>query len=428
LQPYNTRFYFALPRKGWDDPHNKMLRVVTFAALCAFSVACTTNEDCSLLGKCSGGSCTCFPGWTGVACSRADLAPLDPTLGYHNSSASSWGGRAILDPKSGRWQLLATEIARQCPLIMFEYNSQVIRAVSDGGPGGPYRHAEVILPPFHHNPTIAGPTPDGMYLLFYIGADNVTNEQDCSGASLPFVPLPCSPRCTNGSFARQNQDSNQYITMAWTADLVAGPWKQRVVLRDNHGNPNSWHCSENNPAAHILPNGTVVLVYRANACNASAPTHGEHLGVAVADHWSAEFVRDDGFIMAPEDPAVSHGTNNEDPFLFALPDGSWHIVSHQQSAGNLCGTKDAGSSCGAHFWARNPHGPWTMSPEAVYDENVTLVNGSAARFQTRQRPQLVFAADGSYRPLFLFTSGSFDGSNDNLAITTHTYAHAFKSD
>ena len=69
-----------------------------------------------------------------------------------------------------------------------------------------------------------------------------------------------------------------------------------------------------------------------------------------------------------------------------------------------------------------------MSPEAVYDENVTLVNGSAARFQTRQRPQLVFAADGSYRPLFLFTSGSFDGSNDNLAITTHTYAHAFKSD
>lgn len=34
---------------------------------------------------------------------------------------------------------MATEIKNQCPLILFEYNSQVIRAVSQGADaGGPY--------------------------------------------------------------------------------------------------------------------------------------------------------------------------------------------------------------------------------------------------------------------------------------------------
>ena len=52
---------------------------------------------------------------------------------------------------------MATEITNHCPLILFEYNSQVVRASSDSGPGGPYYHAEVVLPPFHHNPTFIGP-------------------------------------------------------------------------------------------------------------------------------------------------------------------------------------------------------------------------------------------------------------------------------
>jgi len=38
----------------------------------------------------------------------------------------------------------------------------VVRAVSAGtDAGGPYTHAETVLPPFHHNPTFVGPTPDG---------------------------------------------------------------------------------------------------------------------------------------------------------------------------------------------------------------------------------------------------------------------------
>ena len=48
-------------------------------------------------------------------------------------------------------------------------------------------------------------------------------------------------------------------------------WTQKTVLRDNNVSGNSslqsWHCSQNNPSAQILPNGTVVLVFRANKCS-----------------------------------------------------------------------------------------------------------------------------------------------------------------
>ena len=66
-----------------------------------------------------------------------------------------------------------------------------------------------MLPPFHHNPTFVGPTPDGTFLLFFIGADNATDVLDCTGgvpAHTPPIQVP----------------SNHYITMAWTTDPVNG--------------------------------------------------------------------------------------------------------------------------------------------------------------------------------------------------------------
>jgi len=154
----------------------------------------------------------------------------------------------------------------------------------------------------------------------------------------------------------------------------------------------------------------------------TASCAGEKLGVAIADHFLSEFVQHPDPIVAPYTQNIT--SNNEDPFLWVDKNGGWHIINHQQSQGNLCGSAEAGHSCGAHFYARDPRGPWRMSSEAVYGPNVTLTNGSAASFQTRQRPQLVFNNDGS--PSYLFTSGSFEGNNPDLNMTTHTFAHAFK--
>ena len=73
--------------------------------------------------------------------------------------------------------------------------SSRLRAESDA-PQGPYIHKQTILPPFHHNPQVFGPTPDGYYLIFSIGNDKEQWEIGCEEA----VP----PRCTlrNNSFCR----------------------------------------------------------------------------------------------------------------------------------------------------------------------------------------------------------------------------------
>jgi hypothetical protein len=149
--------------------------------------------------------------------------------------------------------------------------------------------------------------------------------------------------------------------MASTKDVVRGPWVERVILRDNNGSSASgWHCVENNPTAHVnATTGEVVVVFRANYCTSQGGKQqgGEQLGVAIAPHWSAEFVRS----LTPIVPYKGRGTpDNEDPFVWA-DDSGWHIINHQQSTGNVCGGPDAGHSCGVHWCARQPTGPWRQS-------------------------------------------------------------------
>ena len=137
--------------------------------------------------------------------------------------------------------------------------------------------------------------------------------------------------------------------------------------------------------AVILPNGTIVMVYRADSCGGSNggealgtwpcaefvhvfvllrlaravglcyrvglalcmrspnPNLVLHAGIAVADHWSSNFTRDPEPIVAPSMP-MTHGSDNEDPFMWTESDGSWHIVNHQQGAKNVCGGDGAGAS------------------------------------------------------------------------------------
>ena len=75
------------------------------------------------------------------------------------------------------------------------------------------------------------------------------------------------------------------------------------------------HCDENNPSAVVAPNGTVVLVYRSGHCpNPAKGTGGggQWLGVAVAPHWSGDFVRYENPIIDPDRPALGEKVNNED--------------------------------------------------------------------------------------------------------------------
>jgi hypothetical protein len=380
---------------------------------------CSSDEDCSLLGTCSPQPprrCLCDAGWSGADCARADLLPHRPTDGYINSSAASWGGRPIF--AGGRWHLFATEIARKCPLILFMNNSMVIRATSTEA-AGPYVHQQVVLPTFHHNPTVVGPTPDGYFLIFSIGTDDA-EQIDCEAGIPECATDPERPRCHDGT-----PETNGRISMSYSRSAV-GPWSTKVALPiGGPGVPDSqWNCKHNNPSAVIEPDGRILLMYHGSSClPKSNPnrTKGERLGIAEAPHWNATYTRRPGGpIVAPSNGTGSH----EDPFFFVDRRGHYHAVTHNQAEGNLCGNRTLGSTCGAHLFSRDSYS-WSTSRTPVYTNQVLMEGGQHRTLQTRQRPQIIF--DDRSRPTTLFNGASFIGGNGDLQDLTHTLAFRFRT-
>lgn len=393
---------------------------------------CSTDDDCSLLGVCSrssaraGGKCVCDPGWTGPDCAAAALRPYDDVahLGYVNATRASWGGRPVR--VGGEWHLFATEIAARCPLILFMNNSMVIQAQSTtGSPAGPYKHRSIVRDAFAHNPTAIGPTSDGYYLVYSIGgaaagtaAPNPASWLlDCT-AELP--PCAADDRCrSHGTPA-----SNGQVVLSYSRDPIRGPWTHRVVLpiggsgTTPPNSPSAWNCKHNNPSALLGPNDSVVLMYHGSTCDGSL--RGERLGLADAPHWnSTEYSKRPGPpIVAPSNGTGSH----EDPFLWRDKRGNFHVLTHNQQSGNLCGDS---ASCGAHLFSRDSRA-WSISKHPAYSSAVRLrSNGSLVHTATRQRPQLVFSDDGEMRPVVLTNGASFEGNNGDLHMLTHTLAFEF---
>lgn len=84
------------------------------------SYQCTTDDDCSLNGLCNltTQQCKCDPAWTGPDCGILDRAPATRHSGYNltGNGTSSWGGKPIRDPATGRWLLFAAEFTGGCGL------------------------------------------------------------------------------------------------------------------------------------------------------------------------------------------------------------------------------------------------------------------------------------------------------------------------
>lgn len=375
----------------------------------ALARGCTSDYNCSLLGTCGANNvCECDPGWSGPDCGAAALLPYDPNAatGYVNATAASWGGHPLPDPSvEGRWWLLVSEMARGCPLWLFENNSFIARAVSDAGPGGPYRHVDAARAPFSHSAQAIGPTPDGFYVLFYIGLPDPAAVIDCAAHGVP------------PHYVHPNPPSMNVLSIAWARSL-GGPWESRPLFRPNaSAPPGAWDCAKTNPAPLLLANGTVLLAFRSTAC-AGGGGPGEYLGLARAAHWN------DTYNVAPQ-PAVAPGAgtgSHEDPALFQDARGALHMLSHNQGAGNVCGRPT--QACGAHLFSGDGGSTWAVSATPAYDR-LALANGSSITPATRQRPQLVL--DGATRrPLWLFNGAALQGrGNGDLQVLTHTLAFQF---
>jgi hypothetical protein len=389
---------------------------------------CRDDHGCSLLGICSvaTGACACDPGWTGHDCSQADLKPLDLQLGYDNGTDHSWGGRPLRDPTTGRWSLYVCQFLLGCDVGHWTTNSAVIRAEASSA-AGPYAFAEEVLPTFHTNPTVVGPTVDGFWLMFTVG-------RPAPGIAINCTRNPgAAPTAGAGSAAGR-------ILMSYSRS-AAGPWSvsPRTILTNGvvkpGEQPSDWDCMISNPSAVLLRNGSIVIVFSALPC--TGPNYGKSgtsLGVAYSPHWNGTYEQRKAPIWLKVGPAwpepSARGVGNvEDPFAFHDKRGNFHIVGHSQGLLNICGGSGGeveGNSCGIHFFAESFLGPWHYSLTPVYSRAVNLSTGGSTQLWARQRPQLVFGAtgdNGSSVPRYLFNAGSglhsslIHGSRSTLSTT-----------
>ena len=94
-----------------------LIAVQAAPGLSAPALAPAADPRCGLLGVWTDGRCRCDPGWAGRGCATARIKPLDLTLGYHNTTEASWGGRAVEDPGSGGWSMFVSQFSNRlvCP-------------------------------------------------------------------------------------------------------------------------------------------------------------------------------------------------------------------------------------------------------------------------------------------------------------------------
>ena len=304
-----------------------LLALLIAAATTAVSgSACNSAADCSMLGVCTAGLCVCDAGWGGPACGVLQLLPVRRGTGFNRTAeapqpTSTWGANIFPGAAAGRWDMIAAEFEQHCDISHWSPNSAIVHAVSTAGPEGPYTRQSVAVPPFAHNPKVLR-APDGTWLMYTIGvrvpelpyapkifnctkpvaereamrqlAGEATANSGHKGVP-PVAPPPGSPGRTP-----PNLESN--VTL-YTAPEIKGPWTRfGIVLgRDFLG---TWDEDTSNPSPYILPNGTVLLMYR--GCKVSGGgCDDEKIGIARADHWKGPYQRLLGSILpdlSAEDP------------------------------------------------------------------------------------------------------------------------------
>ena len=323
---------------------------------------CTTNEDCSLNGICTGGSCACTASWTGHNCQYLNLEAAPKIAGYGwQPNVSSWGGsiyRNATDP-AGLYHLYVTEETGGRGLASWVTNSQIVHAVSQS-PLGPYSKKDVVSPPPTTNPQVLYDPSSGTFLLFHIRG--------------------------SGSF-------QLYVSAS-----VDGPWTPH---RFSLGG-----C--NNPTAAFHPNGTLYVM-----CHDSQFSLYSFNATDGKPAWQ-------GAASAPT-PTLTVGKNKnvpgncEDPFLYFDRHGRFHVIAHCYTCywyplpdrpgpsskyyppGKGSGCLPGSAFCAGHgfsttgaegnwTWIGGGDAPYNFTSEAAQAQADEGAAATTRAFSTRERP------------------------------------------
>jgi hypothetical protein len=338
-------------------------RVILFFGALGILAGCSTDDDCSLLGDCVGGSCVCDTGWGGTSCSALTVVPGPRALGYHNETpgvGASWGANAIF--VDGLWHAFVAEMTHNCTLNAYGSNSQIIHATAPSL-DVPFVKAGVAVAPFAHNPTVRALPEGAGFLLYMIGGSSSVQKN-----------------CGSNSTRRAANDPGTSVAVAFSTS-VWGPWGTPQPLQYANWNGSTLlDCGFTNPSPTILANGSVLLAFQAGYCHSVIPGVGEEmLGVAIAPSWDAVYtlVKKEPILPVPGFWCVAGLA--EDPFLWQTRRG-FALLAH--------------GMCYAIFNAvlavSRDGVAWRQVAAAPYSYEVSYIDAPADVFWRVERPQLVF--------------------------------------
>lgn len=373
--------------------------------------------------------------------------------------------------EDGKYWMFAAEMANHCGLGQWTTNSQVVAAVSDTPLGPFVRQGVSIPPWSHNPEAIRTPDGQYVIYTLGPGFGLKKEQNCTKGATVnddlnPTCPTPrqdtdfegndlppacglrassaeecCShcldhPKCssytymptahncclkTAGAAGARHIRSYQSAVVRppppttvnftvhssssphgpWTATTMSVPgWNNSWTLQ----NPGNW-----NPAPVVLPDGSV----RVMAHTDWAPWSGEV--ILEAPHWQGPYRVVGGDL-------IDHCFYcEEDPFMWVDKRGNWHVLYHRMfdPAGTLdpnWGQEDGSwrrprspvptpGWAGGHAFSRDglSWSPWTR----CYNTSVLLENGQTVETRRRERPKLLFNADG--HPTHLYNGAIWPG-------------------
>jgi hypothetical protein len=300
--------------------------------------------------------------------------------------AYPWGGDAQLSADGTEVHGFFAEFANHCPMTYGTwYSSTHIRhavAPADpksGLPAGPFVARDIAVGRAAGNPVLLKPkTADGFHVLFTTCARFDQPVRTCTGRS---------PALWHKEAVYNTAPDSQTmgVNLAFSRSLD-GPWTTRRNILQNIVLPYGLKA-ETNPAAVLLPNGTVLLAYKtwplpATCKKLIGSAVCKAVGIVSAATWNGSYSHRP---MGEEFAAV--GADLEDPSIYRDPkSGTLHMLMHTEAGGGAGGS--ATSTDTGKSWA------FDYSKHA-YDYTVTMSGSKQTiRLTNREEPKLLLDALG----------------------------------
>lgn len=323
-----------------------------------------------------------------------------------------WGGDCMILPESGGSALhhpwrdsvhcWVAEFANHCPMSYGTwYSSTHIRHVvapagPTGLPAGPFAPLDVAIPRAAGNPVLLKQrTVDGFYVMFFTNRRFKPAVRNCTGRD-PTLWHKEAVYCTHPDAV-----DHMGINLAYSVS-PAGPWSVRYQLIEASLPDSPARLAvdaSTNPAAVLLPNGTVLLAYKtwptSTECRrlvGAASCKAIGLLSTGSGGWNASYTHrpmGDAWVLVSGDC--------EDPSMYRDPaSGTIHMLLH---------TEDRGGA-GASVRSTDLGKTWSSfdASQHAYEYSVTMAPGQAGggrsgattlRLTNREEPKLLLGREGT---------------------------------